>query len=107
MNPVRRSVLVGGVACAALLMFLMLCLAPPPAKGVWNPQTSKLSGPKDPGTPYEEPESEPDGGQDPKPPEEMQGGNPPTGAAGMFERLPSGLLQPVAWRIGLLFVTKL
>lgn len=119
MNPLRgRSIWIGGLFCLGLLVLLTQFAVPPAAEAVWSPQIAK-QGPKDPGTPFEEPEGDPGSGggeEDPKPPEQIGGGQiaPTTDAGANLSRAiaPQSfgsrlLLQPVVWRLQLLFRVKL
>ena len=110
MNLFRvRSVVVGAFACVALIVLLTQILPPPAVQAYWEPQIAK-HGPKDPGTPYEEPEGDPGNNEDPpKPPDGITGEGELDGTvAGEPATLGEKLLaEPLFWRLQLLVLVKI
>lgn len=77
-----RPSIVSRLTALVLLMLLASVVAPPVARTYWESPPIAKDGPKDPGTPFEEPEGgsgDETGATEPTPPEGIQGdGGTPT-----------------------------
>ena len=105
-NQSYRSI-AARVTGLVFLLFLVSVTVPPAAQTYWEPPSIAKDGPKDPGTPYEEPEGGPGdetGPTEPKPPEGIQddNGSPtasPTDLVVARSSRTSNWLSTVRWTI--------
>ncbi len=104
-NQSRRSI-AARMTGLVFLLFLVSVMVPPAAQTYWEAPPIAKDGPKDPGTPFEEPEGgsgDETGPTEPKPPEGIQdnGGSPTASPDLVLPRSSrtSTWLSTVSWTI--------